>query len=285
MDFFLVAKICVQLGFIGFFFVFFGKPSLERFLEKQVLTVTSKRYSDKVLPPAVTIVAYDGDKGGWDQAVPTKDSEALQAVCGDQPDIERCIRSHSRGLEETAFVEMGGISGSAPWAEALTDPALWREDFTSAWYGRSFTLTYPHARGTAWRTDAINIHVNKSDGLNRRIFLHDPNYFILSVNPLSLPINLQTLESSRQGRFYFSLALTERLEYDTPSDPCVEEHGYSFLTCVKVSFGGLQLPHVLRRTWRARRGAGCRGTPTAPRPGPSVPPWRSTGSSQRPSRC
>ena len=194
--------------------------------------MTSKRYSDKVLPPAVTIVAFNGDNGGWNQAVTSE--EALEAVCGNNPDIEGCIRKNFWGLEDTIFVEMGGVSGSAPWARPLMHPELWREDFTLAWYGRSYTLTYPEPRGTNWRTDAINLHVNKSDGLTRTIFLHDPNYFILSTNPLSLPISLRNLPPGKKGRFSISLALTESLEYNVPSDPCIEDPGYSFMTCVKV---------------------------------------------------
>ena len=51
-------KASIQLGLFGFFVVFFGKPSLEMYLEKQVLTVTSKRDSGKVMPPAVTIAHF-----------------------------------------------------------------------------------------------------------------------------------------------------------------------------------------------------------------------------------
>ena len=80
MYFFPVMKATMQLGLFGFFFVFFGKPSLELYLEKQVLTVTSKRTSDKVMPPAVTIVAYNGTHGGWSQEVPPQDWEALDMV-------------------------------------------------------------------------------------------------------------------------------------------------------------------------------------------------------------
>jgi hypothetical protein len=77
--------------------------------------------------------------------------------------------------------------------------------------------------------------VNTSDGLHRRIFLHDPDYFIISVNPLALPITLQTIKPSISGRFYFSVTLTEHEELWTPQDPCMEEPTYSFQGCIKES--------------------------------------------------
>jgi hypothetical protein len=79
------------------------------------------------------------------------------------------------------------------------------------------------------------LHVNTSDGLNRRIIFHDPDYFIVSLNPLALPITLQTITSSTSGLFYFSLSLTEHEELSTPQDPCVEEPTYSFQGCIKES--------------------------------------------------
>lgn len=113
-------------------------------------------------------------------------------------------------------------------------PELWREDLTSAWYGRSYTLVYPHPKTSSWRTDAINLHVNTSDGLTRRIFIHDPNYFLTSSNPMSLPINMYTL-GPLQGRYYFSIALTKHVGLNTPHNPCIEDDNYSFLACMKES--------------------------------------------------
>jgi hypothetical protein len=65
------------------------------------------------------------------------------------------------------------------------------------------------------------------------IFFHDPDFFILSANPESLPFTLQTITASTSGKFYFSVSLTEHEELSTPQDPCVEEPTYSFQGCIK----------------------------------------------------
>ena len=49
----------------------------------------------------------------------------------------------------------------------------------------------------------------------------------------------------RSGRVYYSLAVKEYRNLATPSNPCVEEPGYSFTTCVKESLSkktGCRLP-------------------------------------------
>lgn len=185
-----VSKVLIQIGLIVFFVIFFGGPSLQLFLKKQVLTVTSKKFGSKVAPPAITVVAYSTSKGGWNQEVQSTGIEALIAVCGTSTEMEACVRSNSRGQEGIIFVDLG-----KKLQLPLVGNDLWREDFTASWYGRSYTLIYPEPIGTDGLVDSFFLHVNTSDGLSRRIFIHDPDYFILSVNPLSLPVNMQTLHN------------------------------------------------------------------------------------------
>ena len=231
MDVSLIGKSVIQLGLIVFFLYFFGVPSVLRYLEKQVLTVSSKRYPPLVLPPSITVVTFNSTFGGWKQPLPTSTGfDGLKKVCGAARNVSACIVENTLSLEEMAFVELGFEQNVS-----LMNQSLWQEDFTAAWFGRSYTLRYPDPIGTNWRTDAINIHINQSDGLTRRIFFHDPDYFLLNVNPLALPLNLQTLKNSLTGRVYYSLALTEHVELNTPQDPCIEDPSYSFHACVKES--------------------------------------------------
>ena len=231
MEVLLIGKFLIQLGLIVFFLYFFGVPSVSRYLEKQVLTVSSKRFPRLVLPPSVTVVTFNSSFGGWKQAVPTSTGfDGLKEVCGEARNVSDCIVKNTLGLNEMIFVELGFEQNVS-----LMNRTLWQEDFTEAWYGRSYTLTYPDPMGTNWKTDAINIHINESDGLTRRIFFHDPDYFLLNLNPLALPINLQTLKNSLTGNVYYSLALTEHMKLNTPQDPCVEDPSYSFHACVKES--------------------------------------------------
>ena len=227
-----VTKIIFQLGLLCFFVVFFGKPSLEMYLEKQLLTVTSKKDSGKVMRPAITIVAFNSENGGWSKNVSSQGYEALKTVCGNSEDLEACIEQNTQDLDETILAVKGwGQNGIA-----LTDLKLWSEDFTVPWYGRSHTFVYPEAQGASdWETDDIFLHVNKSDGLNRILFLHDPNYYIFNLKPGTLPNNFIQIDDTLSGNQFISLKLKERVEYNTPSDPCVEDSSYSFLACVKES--------------------------------------------------
>ena len=132
-------------------------------------------------------------------------------------------------MSETVHMELGLLL-----RESLMAPELWREEFTEPKYGRAYTMYYPHPRGSDWYNDSIFLHVNTSDNLTRRIFVHDPNFFVLNVNPLGLPTKYLNLVP-HSGMAYYSLALREHRKMNTPNNPCVEDPDYSFTTCVKES--------------------------------------------------
>ena len=82
MEVLLIGKFFIQLGLIVFFLYFFGLPSVSRYLEKQVLTVSSKRFPSLVLPPSVTVVTFNSSFGGWKQPVPTSGGfDGLKKIC------------------------------------------------------------------------------------------------------------------------------------------------------------------------------------------------------------
>ena len=183
----LVTKVLFQVGLLVVFVYFFGIPSVQRYIAGEVLTVNTVSHPGKVLPPTVTVVTSKASDSGW---------EDLEKVCRESEAILLCIQKNTRNMSETIHAELGFTL-----RESLMAPKLWREDFSVPRYGRSYTLAYPHVRGDNWRTDAINLHVNNSDGLTRRIFIHDPDTFVVNVNPLALPNNVQTV-APHAGRVY-----------------------------------------------------------------------------------
>ena len=212
-------KIIFQAGLLFIFLYYFGIPSVERYMSDEVLTITSETYPDKIPLPAVTVSAFNTSEAHDDWS----------AVCGGSEDLAACAREKTHSLAETIHAELG-----VELRESLMAPELWRGDFSVPYYGRSYTLLYPHLKGNNWRTDSINLLVNTSDGLTRRIFIHDPDYFVYNVIPAALPMTVLS-QPPRSGRLYYSLALTEHRKLNTQHNPCEEDQAYSFTACVKES--------------------------------------------------
>jgi hypothetical protein len=127
-----VFKMLLQIALMVIFLYFFGIPSVNSYLDKQVLTVTTMKYPGKVAPPTITVLAYSPSNGGWNQSVPTNTFEALKTVCGDSDDMVSCLKQKSHSLEQTVVAGLG-----LNVKQSLMAPDLWIEDFTHAWFGRS----------------------------------------------------------------------------------------------------------------------------------------------------
>ena len=105
------------------------------------------------------------------------------------------------------------------------------EGFTHLLSPSILTLNLPNRIGPYDRDDQLFILLDPKYNGQYEIFVHDPEVFLLNVNPSVEPI-LRRRELS--GLFY-SLELTEIVEIDVPMDPCNPDVGYSFRQCIKRS--------------------------------------------------
>ena len=122
----------------------------------------------------------------------------------------------------------------------MTNEATWWEDFTHVWLGRCYTLQLDRKLGPDFRTDELFLHLNPA--LNYYIFVHDPDYFIINSNPVSLPLNKKKVFPNTSSPHYHHLALTQHHQLNVARDPCEEDPDYSFLDCIKASLS-LQVGH------------------------------------------
>ena len=67
-----------------------------------------------------------------------------------------------------------------------------------------------------------------------QIFIHDPNYFILSYNP-SIGSIMRIVNPNVSTNHYYNLIMTEVEELDLAEDPCNTDPDYNFQACIKKS--------------------------------------------------
>ena len=206
---------------------------MKRYISEEVLTVVTVVHLGEIQLPAITVVAMKEAASGV---------HSLEELCGEADDLSACVRENTLSLSETVHAELG-----YSLRQPLMDPSLWTEDVI-ALIGpglcHTYTLNYPHLRGNNWTYDDIFLNFNASNRLIRRIFIHDPDYFVFSFNSLALP-NSQVTVTPALGNVYYSLAVRDHRQLNTQNDPCMEEPDYSFTTCVKESLSrniGCRLP-------------------------------------------
>ena len=104
------------------------------------------------------------------------------------------------------------------------------EDFTVPPAGRYYTINILKKIGPNYMVDQLFVVLFN---INYRIWIHDPNFFIITENPTFVPALLKVLEPNRTSSHYYCLTLTEVEELDIPEDPCNSD--YNFQACVMES--------------------------------------------------
>ena len=106
----------------------------------------------------------------------------------------------------------------------MTKP--WRVDLTRSWYGREYTLNIPQKIGPNDQTDQLFITFDYERV--KRIWIHDPRFFIQNSNPVGLPSTKYIkVYPNTTANHYYRLALIEVEELDVAEDPCNTDPQYS----------------------------------------------------------
>ena len=234
-------KPILQLVLISIFLQFFGLPSIHRFMDKRMLSVTSKKDTGGLAAPVVTTAPRNPrTKRGWSGNT-TSYPKVVEDVCGHQQEhIEDCIRNETFSNLD-AFKDV--ILGFTEKKSLLDQEGLWKEDFTTSWYGRTYTLDIQRKIGPDDKLDQFFIVLGWN--LDYRIFIHDPAYFVINTNPIGLPSLIFKISPNESKSHYYQITLTEMEEVDHPEDPCETDPEYNFQACVKESLSkqvGCRLP-------------------------------------------
>ena len=188
-----IVKLILQLWLLGLFMRYFGLPALERYHNKEVIVVTSKRESEGIPVPAVTIAVQKNDtKNGW------KDTEIkwgfVKRLCSSGNTAEAitdCIEKQTYNLSE---IVTGVDLGFWRFSNKVED-VNWKEDFAHSYAGRTYTLELSlklRVVGLQEEDQSDIAYYNKrsrnilniglQENLSYELFIHDPKYFYVTTN-------------------------------------------------------------------------------------------------------
>ena len=228
----------MQLLLFGMFLYLFGKPAVERYLDKKVIVVTSRREGGGTPAPALTIVVRRTDTGtGWKKET-FQTKLFVESLCGDtdkNKSITDCFEENTFDLSEISQSVNLGLPVPGVSSNGVKD--AWIEDFTYSFMGRTYTLNITKNLRYDSLADSL-LRIGLEPNLTYDIFIHDPKYFYATRNPESEAPSVRKAVDPAKLSYYYSFALTEVEELDVPKDRCNNDPDYNFRTCVKESFSG-----------------------------------------------
>ena len=190
-------NILLQLGLFVIFLIFFGIPSVTKYLDKETMVVHSEEETNGIEAPAITMfavkktgIAMSMMTLGWktiDNSLTSLDSFKMIDHCMKTGwiDIKACISYDTFELSEFLKEAKLGLFDEKNTTSLFRDPStspLWTEDMTVTFSGRYFTLKLSKIINRR-DSDVILFHMDTTSSFIYTFFVHDESFFIYNINP------------------------------------------------------------------------------------------------------
>jgi hypothetical protein len=149
-----------------------------------------------------------------------------------------CIDTNTYNLTETVETALEYPAGSSNIDNAtdILNSSFWINDFTYTDVGKCHTLNNSVFLGpSTWKfifNSNLNDYIFPLTGY--KVFIHDPDFFIPSKNPVTVPAVYLHLKPS-QGTQFIYIEVVQHINFDRTEQPCEAREDYSFTACVKNS--------------------------------------------------
>ena len=229
----LLAKIILQLFLFTVFLFLYGLPALKRLDRKRTIVLESRKKTDGVKAPSITIVAQSPETGmGWkvtsNESREAPRNDILKVQCKNFQSVEQCLDADL--FAKTDFIK-DVLVGYDSKISILDAGHLWKSDFTYVKYGWTYTVNPNIKIGPNAGKDQILLLLNCSFIYD--INIHQKNFFVMNYNQMSLPFIHKKMNPHRSENLFYKMSATEHIELNVPEDPCEDDENYEFTVCVK----------------------------------------------------
>ena len=192
---------------------------------------SSEQNKGRVPAPAVTVCGFDPKKNwAFKKKPPVVDEfsqEIIGHVCSNLKGDEtvKCVEEETYNITTMVKVVTKGLQDNSSL------PGPWYPELSMTGAGLCHTLETNMTLGTNFTTESLRIELNNN--LSHYVMIHDPNYFLLNLNP-GLPFTVLSVEESKMTMH--QLIVVRHKNLDVPSKPCNPDLSYRFTGCIKEVF-------------------------------------------------
>ena len=202
-------RIFVCCLLFGIFLHLFGKPALERYRKQSVL-VESKviKHEDLLNSPGVAVCV---DPSTYPEFVSAISNIQLEDICKHPTQTIDCLENRLHNFSQMIY--------GSTWSTQYLTMIQWESFMSSPMYGKCFSVGKDLKLGKIKAETSAFIKLNTS--LRYNIFIHDPKYFFLSANPVSIPQISKTLGLPKDEKVMTDvqyIAVTKHIKKDRKDD-------------------------------------------------------------------
>ena len=214
-------KIFISCFLFGVFLQFFGLPAFERYMNRSVVVNTNTLTGNTSLDsPGITVCQEPSDNLKLIM-------KPFRTFCNNLTSADDAIK-----CLENKFTNFSQMITAAEWSGQKLTELHWKSSITNPMFGKCFTLK----KGLKLGHSGAVIFLNRSNAYN--IFIHDPEFFIISYNTWSVPKITRGLKLplDRESLFdYQNIVVMKHKKIDRKNAPCENDEAYSFTKCVEES--------------------------------------------------
>jgi hypothetical protein len=169
------------------FFLYFGYPTFSKFMDGETLITEEKVMFNPAKPPAITLVAWTTElmKGWKDVPMNASDLEGFCNTSASYSEIVQCVNNKTFDLSD--MVEMAKFRHDGN----VTHSKYWTEDLSRVIVVKVFTLNNSYEVGSSF-VKFLKIEFKK--GQKYSIYIHDPQFYMITINPQKIPHIFLSLE-------------------------------------------------------------------------------------------
>ena len=244
---FAIGRFVFLAGLVISHFFFFAIPAYKEYTAKSVAVEVFEEDAKYLPPPTITLCPYKYWFSGWKNATVATPNflGSYGEHCEDaetKEDILQCIENKTFNLTDTLPARaFRGIM-----VDDISSSDFWITDFTAAVDGRCFTLNYTEPMGADILKDGFLFDLNPD--LAYLIYIHRPDFFLVSYIPLTMPTLLYDYDLTMSGpnihqMLFLQVYREEKL--NRAGHVCNEDKDYNFKTCIRNTLSkkiGCKLP-------------------------------------------
>ena len=234
-----ISKTIFFLSLFSICFFNFGRPCIKKLFDNDVTVNEFVTKTTSLKPPAITICTQKW-KNDSSPSVPYGNYKKNCKDANGANDFSNCVANKTFSIDEVIISARQGWNPTEDVGMLeLSDSNIWTSDMTITTGGWCYTLKYDQHFKVDPRTDSIVIDLVVGDYY---IFLHNPSFFLVTLNPLTLPLKFITFnrqEFTNTSFLALTLDVVHRQNLNREEVPCNPSPDFNFTTCVKKGLARL----------------------------------------------
>ena len=217
------------------FAILFAYPSIKAYMKGSVVVESEYQKENHLQFPAITFCADAVDAWKYKSVIGKSFENNCESLAAEN--VLECIENNTFSLHEIVTGATSNLLNNASWRVDLMNPLFWSGDFTQPEFGRCYTFQHPTVRNEITVSEAPQFFFTLNSSLSHNIFIHDPQLFMLMVNPSIVPGIETVVDKPGQNDMltWQYVGTTKHVKKNREDHACSEDPSYEFLACVKQS--------------------------------------------------